>query len=45
LKLGGNALKKARNQSELLKSQKLSSDASSLGYDRVNELVGKLRNL
>ena len=39
------ALKSARNQSELLKRQKLSDDASTIGYEKVNELVAKHRIL
>ena len=40
-----NALKSARTQSELLKRQKLNTDTTSMGYDKVNNLVAKLREL
>ena len=40
-----SSLKSFRNQSELLKRQKLSTDTSALGYEKVNELVAKLRDL
>ena len=45
LATGMTALKSARNQSELLKRQKLGNDASTIGYDKMNELVAKLREL
>ena len=38
-------LKQARGQSEVLKKQKLSTDASTMGYDKINELTAKLRTL
>ena len=37
------ALKSARTQSELLRRAKLSTDTSAMGYDKMNELVAKLR--
>lgn len=40
-----NALKSARTQSELLRRQKLSTDTSAMGYDKVNNLVAKMREL
>ena len=43
LTTSSTALKSARTQSELLRRQKLSTDTSSMGYDKMNELVAKLR--
>jgi len=38
-----SAIKSARTQSELLRRQKLNTDTSAMGYDKMNELVAKLR--
>jgi SMC interacting uncharacterized protein involved in chromosome segregation len=38
-----SAIKSARTQSELLRRQRLSTDTNTMGYDKMNELVAKLR--
>ena len=37
------AIKSARTQSELLRRQKVIGDTSAMGYDKMNDLVAKLR--